>query len=492
MPLRGFVTACRPIAMPVNVVLIAIDALRADRLGCYGYPKPTTPFIDELAANGVVFEHHFTPVAPTQPAFTTIYSGVHPLTHRVVAHEGLQNPNPKCTWLPLLMRFHKWHTVAVDNLADHKAWFWRGFEYYINPRRRSEYPDCHVYNERAREWLEHCRREPFMMTLHYWDTHTPYEPVLDYVKEFYDGDPTVTNVDSLKAFYENPQVERWPALWFENLLARWPNKSGQRIEDGQFIVAHYDACVRTADDGVREICERLDRLGLFDDTLLIVYSDHGEELLGEHGIFFDHHGLYDSNLRCPLIMHWPRGLPGGRRVSAMTQHQDIFATVLDACGLPVPEDVVEGRSLLPHVTDQAATSHWEELLLACESTWQAKWAMRTDGCKLIVSRQPDMHGFPPVELYDLRVDPGERNNVWGVDREMSGRFLARFNRLIEQMVSERGLPHDLVSKNGLTLGKQFIEDHGMTYPLTDAGWSAQMAAAQALARNYEHSVADSS
>src|SRR5690349_19596757 len=156
----------------MNILFLAIDALRPDRLGCYGYRKPTSPFIDSLAAKGVVFENHFTPVAPTQPAFTTVFSGVHPLRHRVFAHEGSAQPSPTITWLPLQMRYHGLCTVSIDNLLDQKQWFARGFEYSVNPRRRGEFPDCRVFNERAIEWLTKCRREPFFMSLHYWDTHT--------------------------------------------------------------------------------------------------------------------------------------------------------------------------------------------------------------------------------------------------------------------------------------------------------------------------------
>jgi arylsulfatase len=457
----------------MNVVMIGLDALRADRLGCYGYRKATSPFIDSLAKNGVLFENHFTPSVPTQPAFTTIYSGAHPLTTRVVSHEGTATPNPGVTWLPLLMRHHKYCTITVDNLVDHKQWFARGWEYYINPRRRGEFPACHVFNQRAIEWLEKTRRDPFFLAMHYWDTHTPYQPLKpEYVNLFYQGDPTVKNKGSLDAFYANPQVERWPAGWLGDILTSYKGtKTGSRVEDLNFITAHYDAEVRTTDDGVRELCESLQKNGLWDDTLLVIFGDHGEEL-GEHGIFFDHHGLYDSNLHVPMILHWPKGLKGheGRRVSSMTQHQDICATVLDAIGAPVPTDVVEGRSLLPLARGQQATSHWGHTLMACEGTWQAKWALRTSEYKLIVSREPDLHGKPPVELYDLLEDPGEKRDLAEREPDLTKRLLEQFNQNLIKMMTQRGLEHDLIAPGMLTLGKRFFERQGKPYPPRDPKW----------------------
>jgi len=446
----------------MNIVLIAIDALRADRVGCYGCTRPTTPFIDSLAENGVVFENHFTPVVPTQPAFTTIYSGTHPLTHRVFAHAGRQQPNPRVAWLPLLLRAEDFATVAVDTLYDHRAYFARGFETYINPRRKGEFPAYDVFNERAIEWLRGCRREPFFLTLHYWDAHTPYQARQDMVRRFYDGDPTTTNIGSLDAFYSRPQIERWPGSWFAHLREQWPGCGGTRIEDVEFIRAHYDAEVCTADEGVRQIGEVLDELGLLDDTLLVVFSDHGEEL-GEHDIWFDHHGLYDSNVRTPLIMHWPRGLGDARRVSAMSQHQDLAATLLDAAGRKVPRQI-EGRSLLPAARGEVTTTHWNHTLMACESTWQKKWAMRTPEYKLIVACEPDWHDRPAVELYDLVDDPGEQTDICSSSPLVARKLLDRFDAQLTTMIASRGLTADPLAASALTLGRRMWPRLGRPYP----------------------------
>ncbi len=454
----------------MNVVLLAIDAMRADRLGCYGCPRPTTPFLDTLAAGGVVFENHFTPVVPTQPAFTTIYSGTHPLTHRVVCHAGPEQPNPRIPWLPLLLRAGGVTTVAVDTLYDHRSYFARGFEYYINPRRKSEFPGCDVFNAKAFEWLRGSRHEPFFLAMHYWDPHTPYVPQVEALRLFYDGDPTTTNVGSLDAFYSRPQVERWPGGWLDRILEIWPQRQGRRVEDVNFVRALYEAEVRQADAGVRRFCETLEHLGLLEDTLLIVTADHGEAL-GEHDIWFDHHGLYENNLHVPLILHWPRGLPTARRVANMSQHQDLAATILDAAGLPVP-DLVEGRSLLSAARGDQTRCHWGHELMACECTWQKKWAMRTAEYKLIVSREPDWHDAPPVEVYDLVEDPNEHTNLAGAQAALTRKLLEQFDARLKAMIEARRLPADPLEMHHVTLGRNMWKRTGRAYPpVPQDGWT---------------------
>src|SRR5690606_28328199 len=120
----------------LNVLLIAIDTLRADHLGCYGYGRNTSPNIDAFAAGGVLFERHFTPAIPTHPAFTTLNTGQYPITHGVVAHGGTVEVKRDAPWLPQVLQRAGYTTCAVDNLADWFASFRRGFEFYVDPGQR--------------------------------------------------------------------------------------------------------------------------------------------------------------------------------------------------------------------------------------------------------------------------------------------------------------------------------------------------------------------
>ena len=147
----------------------------------------------------------------------------------------------------------------------------------------------------------------------------------------------------------------------------------------------------------------LEDLGLADDTLFVLLADHGESMT-EHQIFFDHYGLYDCVLRVPLLMRWPGRIPGGTRVPGMFQISDIAPTLLDAAGIPVPTEM-DGESFWPLLTGEQKTGGRDEIV-SVESTWQAKWSLRTEDAKFILSREADLLGNPLRELYDLPLGPG--------------------------------------------------------------------------------------
>ena len=439
----------------MNFLLIAVDCLRADRLGCNGYHRDTTPFMDELASQSALFERCFAPAIPTQPSFTTLFTGQLPTTHGIVAHRGRSQLAPDAPFLPEILQQHGYATVAVDNLADHhQPWFARGFESYFNPREPGTYPDCFLYNRAAIDWLKYHRREPFFLSIHYWDPHVPYMPPAKYRNLFYDRDPTATNPGSLDRFYERPLREGWVGDWLDRMAAEWPGAAAKQITDIEFVRSQYDAEVRCADDGVRELITALENLGLLEDTAVILLGDHGEEL-GEHGIFFDHHGLYDSDIHVPLMIRWPKQDSAAGRFNDFVQHADLAPTILQVAGIPIPDEM-DGTSLTPLM--QSETEALEErVLLTVECTWMAKWAIRHDGWKFIQARAPDFYGGPMQELYDLTADPGEQRNL----ADQQPQKLADCQRLLEDELSDRlATAHrreDPVTAHGITLGAKMFE-----------------------------------
>jgi arylsulfatase A-like enzyme len=392
----------------MNLLLIVIDSLRADRLSCLGYPRPTSPTLDALAERGCLLTRFFTPTTPTHPAITSLFTGQHPLTHGVVARSDRLALAPDAPWFPEVLAGAGYATAAIDHIVSKGRWTWfaRGFQSYVNLRSRDEYIDCFRMNRAAIDWLRERGRRPFFLYMRYGDTHTPYVPPAKYRGLFYTGDPTTTNAGSLDEFYASP-LKRVVVTGLGKLAAEWPGARGRRIEDLEFVRSQYDAEIRVADDGVAELLGELERQGCVDDTLIVILGDHGEAL-GEHGIYFEHHGLYDNVLRPPLILCGP-GVPRARRIEALTLLTDIAPTVLELLGFPAPPGV-DGRSFVPFL-DGGGETDGHSQVLAVECTWMAKWALRKNGFKVIVSREPDFYGHPPIELYDLRSDPGEIRNL---------------------------------------------------------------------------------
>lgn len=436
----------------MNVILIAIDTLRADHLGCYGYRRDTSPGIDAIAARGVVCEQNIAPAIPTHPAFATLNSGQFSITHGIVAHGG-QIPVPRTVpWLPALLQQAGYTTCAVDNLAPWHHGFGRGFEFYIDPaspRPLSIKCDNRTINHRALEWLRQNVNDRFFLFIHYWDPHTPYLPPRTYRNLFYEGDPTDPGNRSLDRLAEHPLGKVWLDTWFPKLApGRGAAAKRKRITDAAYIEAMYDGEIRYCDEGIAQVVKAIDRLGLADNTLLVITSDHGE-MMFRHGIFFDHHGLYEGSVHVPLIFRHPSLSPG--RVPHLTAQVDVAPTILDLCELEVPAEM-EGVSLAPLLRG-ADASPPHEFVVCQECTWQMKWALRTPRHKFILAREPDFYGTPMRELYDLERDPRELANIADAEPELAGRLEATLESWIADMMRKNGLTEDPLVKHGLTLGQ---------------------------------------
>jgi arylsulfatase A-like enzyme len=434
----------------MNIILITIDTLRADHLGCYGYARNTSPNIDAFADDAVVFDRMIAPAIPTHPAFSTLLTGQYPITHGVVAHGGDNEVQRNAPWLPSLLQKGGYSTCAVDNLADWSSSFRRGFEYYIDPTQKQVLGLCCTnrdLNKRAIPWLEHHKDETFFMMIHYWDPHTPYLPPRAYRTLYYDGDPCDPAHTSLAGMEDHPLGVMWRENWF--------NKLGGHVTDAEYITALYDGEIRYCDEGVGQLLKAVDQCGLRDDTLVVIMGDHGE-LMYRHGIFFDHHGLYDGNLRVPLIVRGPD--LAAKRVAHLAEHVDVAPTLLSLAGQDIPE-TIEGVDLAPMLRGDR-DEPVRDFVVSAECTWQVKWSIRTDTHKFILAREPDAYNTPLRELYDLTTDPDELHNIADTHPDLAAKLEHELETWIAEKMRANALTEDPLSTHGVSLGKIWKEERG--------------------------------
>ncbi len=436
-------------------------------MSTYGYPYPTSPNLTDYADQGILCRQMYCPAIPTQPSYTTIFTGQYSITHGVVTHGGTAELDRDAPWLPRLLARGGYTTCAVDNLGPTmKARFYWGYQFYINPNLRTPEAhkvSCETVNSRAIPWLEQHAREPFFLFVHYWDPHTPYMPPKKYRGMFYEGDPLDPSNTTLEGMRRQIWWDWWgygakQGSWFRRLSEE--EFGGREITDAEYIRSLYDGEVRYADDHVVRLLETLERVGIADDTLVLITSDHGE-MMYRHDIFFDHHGLYDPCINAPLIVRWPGGLPMGKQYHPLVQHVDLAPTILSAAGLPVPERM-EGVNLLPYLRGEEKSGP-HDALYTQECTRQAKWALRTDEWKFILAREPDIHHKPMRELYDLRADPDELTNLAEQRPDVASQLEARLEGWIEGMVKKHNLPGDPVRLQGPSLVKDWqawAREHG--------------------------------
>ena len=415
----------------MNVLLIALDTLRADHLGCYGYPRLTSPQIDRLAARGVRFANFFSPHIPTHPSFTTLHTGVDAMRHQVVSHAGKIELDASIPTLAELLKARGYFTAAVDNLG---RWFTRGFDAVLPYRwatdPRVAWRKAEAVNAQAITALDLVANQtrPWFLFVHYWDPHTPYLPPAPFDRMFYPGDP-----------YDPANRSMDPVFAFEPFREYFQQWMGG-VTDIQFPVAQYDAEIAYLDTVLEHLFGRLSELGQEEDTLIVLLSDHGE-IMDEHEGYFDHHGLYDGNVRVPLILCLPGRLPAGRVVDGFAQTFDVAPTILDLVGVGDVAGRVgmTGRSLLPHLDGASGP----EYLHLTECTWMRKRAVRTRQWKLIRALEPDFHALPPVQLFDLAVDPCEQRNLADDRPDVVRELTARIEEWVSRRRAETGMADPL-------------------------------------------------
>jgi hypothetical protein len=243
-----------------NVLLIAIDTLRADHLGSHGYPRVVSPHLDRIAAEGVVFEDHFAPHIPTHPGFTTLFTGMDAFSHQRVRLGGDVLPRPEIKTLAQLLQEAGYRTAAVDNLPE---WFRQGFELYETykwpweMRPGAAWRRAELVNERALPLIDQLAAEsaegrPFFLFLHYWDPHTPYLPPPPYARLFYGGnekDPAhLDGTHSMRGPFEFDVFSEYFKAWIEPDVA-----------DSRFVSAEYDACIAYVDAALQHVWQRRPR-----------------------------------------------------------------------------------------------------------------------------------------------------------------------------------------------------------------------------------------
>ena len=402
-----------------NVILLTIDTLRTDHLSFYGYPRKTSPHLDALAQESVVFRN----AAPTWTKTNQSFAGM--LTGKQTYATGL-GPR-KASFLPrenlLLSEALKnagYYTSAIVSNANLSAYFnfSDGFDDYRElwrkqkgPAQEREWYRGDQVTQEGIAWLRKHSSQRFFLWIHYIDPHAPYTA------------PAPFN----DLFANDPYSGRYEKLPLEQI------KDSARLgeeEDPDVYIAGYDGEIRYVDKQVRDFLDVVDQLNLRENTLLILTSDHGESLV-DHSYYF-HHGryAYNSCAQVPLMIRYPQQIPSSRGVEGVVSLIDLFPTVLDFLGLTWDASV-QGRSLTPLLKENSEPPAGPVLIESDRAV-----ALRTPDWKLIRNKGK---ASPPFELYDLKADPEERANLIGqgfsAESQMKELFTSRTAGVEKELLS---------------------------------------------------------
>ena len=364
-----------------NVIVYLIDALRADRLGCYGDVPSITPAIDRFAQQAILFENAIAQSSWTKASVASIMTGLWPVAHG--ANKRNHELSAAALTLPEILRDAGYATAGFITNPNVTAEFGfdQGFDEYADLGNETR---ADGVTEAVVDWLDHRRsdRQPFFLYIHTIDPHDPYDPPAEYRERYAPGVAAAVAGESGKILHDL-QVGRRPVT--SELVAE--------------LQALYDAEIAFNDHGFGTLMAALNERALYRDALIVLVSDHGEEFY-EHDHFKHGQTLHVESLRVPLILKLP-GAPAPRRISAVVQHLDILPTLVRYLDLSVPAHLV-GRNLL----DTVAPSPIYTYLHLDGSPWVS---ILDNDWKLIKRRDGDhLYG---ARLFQIRHDPGEVDDL---------------------------------------------------------------------------------
>lgn len=372
-----------------NVLLVILDAGRARSFGTYGYPRETTPEIDKLAAEGVVFEHVYTPAVYTLGAMSSVWTSQYPDRHHSEVSFSARLPKDRLTLAELLSAqgIHTGGFVA-NAVAGSLFGFDRGFSDYQEVFRTLG-SSGDVFRKVVPGWLKQNRDRRFFGYVHFREPHFPYDPEPPFDTRFGPDGPI-------------PKAVRRDSRFFQDV------NQGRRAfseEEREHLVRLYDGNLAFADQEVGALVKSLADEGLLEKTVVIVAADHGEELL-EHGWIGHNVQVFEPTVRVPLIVRFPRGAGlVGKRVPALTDLLDVAPTIADIFGVRGKGGSgreFQGRSLLPVLLGAPGKP-----AVLSRSVWdRPRYALRDERFKYLYDTRTGEE-----KLFDLSVDPGEARDI---------------------------------------------------------------------------------
>lgn len=415
-PSSAEVDRLRAAAQGANVVLVIIDAARADHVGCYGYPRETTPNIDRLATEGYLFENYFVQFVETKPSTASLFTSQYPDTH--LAYHERMLPESAFT-LAQGFRSAGYHTVLFSQ-NEYASPLWglglhfdeAFYEPHItaNGREKPYIWQAEAVLELIEPWLEKSVPEPFFAYVHFIPPHDPYLTPLDMYYKFYEKDPP----NAWRSPYPFDEVE-------QELRQR------EKPWSQQLFLNRYDSHLLYADWAIGEVEEMLREAGVFERTLYIVTADHGEAF-GEHGYKGHTISAYDETSRVPLVMRFPGASASSGRVTALTQSIDLLPTIFDLIEIPYPSRGVQGRSLLSLMAGE--TEEVNDYIFCRTAGKPPSYAVRDHRSLLILYQGGELRA-----LYDLEKDPRAVENIIDARPERAAELLEAFRAFAETQVA---------------------------------------------------------
>lgn len=433
----------------MNILYFDIDTLRPDHLGCYGYPRDTSPNIDAIAEEGVRFNDYYCSDAPCLPSRAACMTGRFGIHNGVVGHGGtaadrrldgplraMSDRNTRHN-LPAVISRYGFHTVTASSFPHrHGAWWFNaGFKEVFDIGRYGMESAEHV-TPIVLDWFDHNKsnqsKENWFFHVHFWDPHMPSRAPASAGDPFADKPLPQTwmnqeLIDHQRASMVGPHSACEVNGFADEYNPNQPRQMGQvrNMDDFKKVIDGYDTGVWWADKHIGIIIDKLKELGIYDNTAIIISSDHGEDL-GESGSYNEHGEADYNTTHIPLIIKWP-GAEKNKVVEGLHYNVDLLPTLCDllggykpgwlprVCGVEPPPRY-DGISFAESITAGKSTGRDYLVLSQCAHVCQR--SVRFDDYLYIRTYHDGYHLRPAEELYNVKIDPMQLNDLAGTMPEL--------------------------------------------------------------------------
>lgn len=438
----------------MRILYLDLDALNPLHLSCYGYERNTSPTIDQIAREGVLCTNVYTPDAPCLPSRTAFYSGRFGIQTGVVGHGG-SAAQPKIQGEDRGFRDHfddqgfarslqkaGFHTAMISPFGQrHAAWhFYAGFN-EIHNTGKGGMEAVNDVMPTIKTWFDDNVnpdkniKDNWYLHINFWDIHTPYRTPMDYGNPF-ENEPLPDWMPEAFEKWKNktgPHSAKDLGMYTDNNPEQWP-RLPKRLEDEASLkqwIDGYDIAIRYVDDQIKFMIDQLKAAGIYDDTVIIISADHGENQ-GELGIYGEHGTADNGTCHIPMIVRWP-GQQAGIVDEALHYNVDWAPTVMDMLGKASPE-IWDGQSYADTIREGQKAGRSELIVSQCCHVCQRGVRWRdTDATghehewMYVRTYFDGFHLFDQEMLFDLKADPREQHNLAAANPDVCKEGVCRLN-----------------------------------------------------------------
>jgi len=441
----------------MKILWIDIDTLRADHLGCYGYLRNTSPNLDRVAREGVRFEHCYVSDAPCLPSRAALHHGRFGFHTGAINHSGsyadpykegptrgFKNSAAYKKFVEVLQKGAGLYTGTVSSFAGrHSSWWFLAGYHEVYDCGKSGGELASEVAPKALDWLErNGAKDDWFLHFNCWDPHRGYRTPPEYGNPFEDA-PIETWLTQELIDRQRQTYGTRSALWPRGREGEVPAREVEQIrntDDYKVWIDGYDTGIRYADEQIGRIFAKLEALGVYEDTAIVISSDHGENQ-GELNVYGDHHTADLITSRVPMIVKWPGVKP---RVDNGFHYQfDIAATILELLGQDVPGrwDGVSFKDAFLAGRDEG-----REYLVVSQAAWSCQRAVIWDDFILIKSYMDGLKDYPEHMLFNWREDPHELNNLAESMPAKLNEGLAKLQCWIDEQMASADVKEDPMMK----------------------------------------------